>query len=195
MPTEPFLTNVATYFLVACWAAFAAIFLIGKKTAGTTEVRRDRRASVPIAMQGVAFAIVWTFRRHPAVPLIRPALTPYLDFLACALAVAAVIWVLVSVRALGKQWTVAARLVEGHKLVTEGPYRLVRNPIYTGMFGMLLATGIVLTRWPVFVVAIVLFLGTTMWRIGIEEGLLRGQFGAEFEQYRKRVPSALFPGL
>jgi protein-S-isoprenylcysteine O-methyltransferase Ste14 len=195
VPTEPFSTSVATYFLMACWVAFAAVFLIRKKTTGTTEVRRDRRASVPIAMQAVAFAIVWTFRRHPGVPLIAPALTPYLDFFACALAVTTVIWVLVSVRTLGKQWTVAARLVEGHQLVTEGPYRLVRNPIYTGMLGMLLATGIILTRWPVFAVAIVLFLGTTMWRIRIEEGLLRGQFGAEFEQYRKRVPAALFPGL
>jgi protein-S-isoprenylcysteine O-methyltransferase Ste14 len=135
------------------------------------------------------------FRRHPGTPLITPALAPYLDFFACLLALATVIWILISVRALGKQWTVAARLVEGHKLVTQGPYSLVRNPIYSGMFGMLLATGIVLTRWPVFLAAIVLFLATTMWRIRIEEGLLRGQFGVEFEQYCKRVPAALLPGL
>jgi protein-S-isoprenylcysteine O-methyltransferase Ste14 len=192
---EPLSTSAAVYFLVGCWAVFAAIFLIRKRMSPATEIRRDRRASLPIILQGVAFGIVWTFRRHPGVPLIRPALTPYLDSLACALAVAMVIWVLISVRTLGRQWTVAARLVEGHKLVTEGPYSLVRNPIYTGMFGMLLATGIVLTRWPVLVVAIILFLATTMWRIRIEEELLRGQFGAEFEQYRIRVPAALFPGL
>jgi protein-S-isoprenylcysteine O-methyltransferase Ste14 len=196
VPTEPFPTSVAVYFLMACWVAFAAIFLIRKRTQpASTEVRRDRRASRPIALQGVAFAMVWMFRRHPGTPLITPALAPYLDFFACLLALATVIWILISVRALGKQWTVAARLVEGHKLVTQGPYSLVRNPIYSGMFGMLLATGIVLTRWPVFLAAIVLFLATTMWRIRIEEGLLRGQFGVEFEQYCKRVPAALLPGL
>jgi protein-S-isoprenylcysteine O-methyltransferase Ste14 len=196
VPTEPLSTGVAVYFLMACWAAFTAIFLIRKKThVASTEVRRDRRASLPIALQGVAFAIVWMFRRHPGTSLITPALTAYLDFFACALAVATVIWVLISVRTLGKQWTIAARLVEGHKLVTQGPYSLVRNPIYTGMFGMLLATGVVLTRWPAFAAAIVLFLATTMWRIRIEEGLLRGQFGVEFEQYCKRVPAALLPGL
>lgn len=192
---EPISTSVAVYFLLGCWGVFAVIFLIRRSAAPVTEVRRDRRASLPIVLQGVAFAIVWTFRRHPGVPLITPALGPYLDALACVLLVVTVIWVLVSVRTLGRQWTVAARLVEGHKLVTEGPYGLVRNPIYTGMFGMLLATGIILTRWPVLVIAIILFLATTMWRVRIEEKLLREQFGAEFERYCARVPAALFPGL
>ena len=192
---EPISTSVAVYFLLGCWGVFAVIFLIRRSAAPVTEVRRDRRASLPIVLQGVAFAIVWTFRRHPGVPLITPALGPYLDALACVLLVVTVIWVLVSVRTLGRQWTVAARLVEGHKLVTEGPYGLVRNPIYTGMFGMLLATGLILTRWPVLVIAIILFLATTMWRVRIEEKLLREQFGAEFERYCARVPAALFPGL
>ena len=195
MHMEPISTSVAVYFLLGCWGVFAVIFLIRRSAAPVTEVRRDRRASLPIVLQGVAFAIVWTFRRHPGVPLITPALGPYLDALACVLLVVTVIWVLVSVRTLGRQWTVAARLVEGHKLVTEGPYGLVRNPIYTGMFGMLLATGIILTRWPVLVIAIILFLATTMWRVRIEEKLLREQFGAEFERYCARVPAALFPGL
>jgi hypothetical protein len=114
VPTEPLATGVAVYFLMACWAAFAAIFLIRKKTqVASTELRRDRSASLPIAMQGVAFAIVWMFRLHPGTSLITRALTAYLDFFACALAVATLIWVLISVRTLGKQWTIAARLVEG----------------------------------------------------------------------------------
>jgi protein-S-isoprenylcysteine O-methyltransferase Ste14 len=183
------------YFLVFCWLAFAAAFLLRQKSAAGPEIRRDRRAFLPIAIQGVAFAIVWTVRRPHAIPLLTPALSPPLDFLACVLAAATVVWVFFSVRSLGKQWTVAARLIEGHKLVSNGPYSVVRNPIYTGMFGMLLSTGIILTRWPAFIIAIAIFLGATMWRIRIEEGLLRSQFGAEFEQYCKRVPSALLPGL
>jgi protein-S-isoprenylcysteine O-methyltransferase Ste14 len=195
MPMEPFAMTVPFDFLCWCWAAFAAIFLLRKKPVAVTEVRRDRRAFLPIAIQGIAFGIVWSVRRHHGVPLITLALDPYLNVSGCVLAAATVIWVFVSVRALGKQWTVAARLVAGHNLVTSGPYGLVRNPIYTGIFGMLLAAGIILTRWPAFVIAIIIFLGATMWRIRIEEGLLRGQFGAEFEEYCRRVPAALLPGL
>jgi protein-S-isoprenylcysteine O-methyltransferase Ste14 len=193
-PMEPFSTTPALYFVIGCWLAFAAIFLL-RKRAASKEVRRDQRAGLPIAVQGVAFFITWTIRRHAGDPLITPGLNPYLNIFACALALSAVVWVLVSVRTLGKQWTVAARLVEGHKLVMEGPYSLVRNPIYTGMFGMLLATGIILTRWQALLIAIVIFLLATLWRIRVEEDLLRGQFGAEFEEYCKRVPAALLPGL
>jgi protein-S-isoprenylcysteine O-methyltransferase Ste14 len=188
-------TLAPTYFLIACWFAFASIFLLRKKQPSVMEVRRDRSAFVPIAVQGISFGIVWTLRRHQGTALFTAALTPYLDVLACVLAVSSVALVLVSVRTLGKQWTVAARLVEGHNLVTQGPYRVVRNPIYTGMFGMLVATGIVFTRWPALLIAIAIFLAATIRRIRVEERLLSSQFGAEFKQYCEQVPNALLPGL
>jgi protein-S-isoprenylcysteine O-methyltransferase Ste14 len=193
MPSD--LTVGPTYFLISCWCAFAAIFLLRKKPASVTEVRRDRRAIIPIAVQGISFGIVWGVRRHHGAALFTNALAPYLDVLACVLAASSVGFVLISVRTLGKQWTVAARLVQGHNLVTQGPYQVVRNPIYTGMLGMLVSTGIVLSRWPAALIAIAIFLAATMWRIHVEERLLRSQFGAEFEQYCKRVPNALLPGL
>ena len=79
-----------------------------------------------------------------------------------------------AVRRLGKQWAVAAQLVEGHNLVTDGVYRFVRNPIYTGMFGMMLATGLALTRWSVLLAAIPIFALGTYIRVRVEERLLRG---------------------
>ena len=48
---------------------------------------------------------------------------------------------------LGKQWALVARVPEGRKFLTEGPYARVCNPIYSGMFGMLLATGLAVSRW------------------------------------------------
>ena len=78
--------------------------------------------------------------------------------------------------------------------MTEGPYSLVRNPIYTAMFGMLLATGLVATRWPGFIVAIIIFLIGTVIRVRSEEHLLREQFGADFDGYAHRV-RAFIPGI
>jgi protein-S-isoprenylcysteine O-methyltransferase Ste14 len=105
------------------------------------------------------------------------------------------VWMVHSaVRALGKQWAVSARLVEGHQLITAGPYRLVRNPIYTGMFGMMLATGLAVTRWQVLLAATVIFLAGTYIRVRVEERLLRGQFGSDFDDYTRRVP-AVIPGI
>jgi protein-S-isoprenylcysteine O-methyltransferase Ste14 len=84
--------------------------------------------------------------------------------------------------------------MEGHKLATEGPYRFVRHPIYSGMLGMLLATGLVISHWLALIAAIVIcFIGTVI-RIKSEERLLREALGPEFESYARSAP-ALVPGL
>jgi len=108
---------------------------------------------------------------------------------------AASVWLVwAAVRHLGKQWAVAARLVENHKLITTGPYSYVRNPIYTGMLGMLIATGLAMEHWIALIVAVVLFAIGLVIRVRSEEKLLRAAFGEEFEEYARRVPAVL-PGI
>jgi protein-S-isoprenylcysteine O-methyltransferase Ste14 len=82
-------------------------------------------------------------------------------------------------------------VLEGHKLVTEGPYGIVRNPIYAGMFGMLIATGLATSQFAYLVVATAVYrLGTTI-RIRSEEKLLREAFGEQFREYERLVPALL----
>jgi len=113
-------------------------------------------------------------------------------FATVALAIASVWLVAVAVHALGKQWAFQARLVEGHKLITEGPYAYIRNPIYTGMLGMLIATGLAMEHWIALAAAIIVFMIGLVIRVRAEEKLLRAQF--EFEEYANRVPAVL-PGI
>jgi protein-S-isoprenylcysteine O-methyltransferase Ste14 len=96
-----------------------------------------------------------------------------------------------SVRTLGREWSLEARLVEGHRLVTAGPYGMVRHPIYSAMLGKLVATALVLSHWIGLLAGVVLFAIGTAIRIGREEKLLRAQFGAEYEDYARRVPALL----
>ena len=74
-----------------------------------------------------------------------------------------------------------ARVVDGHELITQGPYGIVRNPIYLGMFGLLLATGLAVSRWQGLLAGMTLFLIGTELRIRSEEKLLREAFGAKFD--------------
>ena len=122
---------------------------------------------------------------------IPPAVEIALAIVTMALAVASVWFCSAAIRTLGKQWSLAARVVEGHKLVTEGPYSIVRNPIYTGMFGMLLATGLAVSHWIGLALAIVVFAIGTFIRVRSEERLLREMFGPEFEAYARKVPAVI----
>jgi len=67
----------------------------------------------------------------------------------------------------------------------------VRNPIYTGMFGMLLATGLAVSSWFGLLLAIVVFSIGTAIRVISEERLLREAFGREFDEYASRVPAVI----
>ena len=184
--------------LVLCWIAFAAVFLLRKRPPKEPETKRARLSLLGIILQMCAYFLVWF--QPPGKPFLPPVAVLSggvgIGFSAFTLALAiGSVWLVASaVRTLGKQWAVAARLVEGHKLITAGPYSFVRNPIYTGMLGMLVATGLAMEHWKHLVVAIVLFAIGLVIRVRSEEKLLRAAFGKEFEDYAQRVPAVL-PGI
>jgi protein-S-isoprenylcysteine O-methyltransferase Ste14 len=188
------LDAVALVAVMLCWIGFALPFLFRRKPPEARERKRDRASIVGIVVQGTAYSIVWAWRRPLGEPF-APALGPWgrvaLDVAAVLLASWAVWLVAAAVVVLGKQWSLAARVVEGHELATEGPYRIVRHPIYTAMLAMLVATGIVVGRWPALVVALTLFAVGTLVRVRIEERLLRETFGATYDDYARRVPAVV----
>jgi len=184
--------------VVLCWIAFAAVFLLRKWPPKASEAKRDRLSLLGIFLQMCAYFLVWF--QPPGSPFLPPVAElsgmigiAFAGF-TIALAVGSVWLVASAVRTLGKQWALAARLVEGHKLITEGPYRFVRNPIYTGMLGTLVATGLAMEHWLALIPAFILFAVGLVIRVRSEEKLLRAAFGEEFEEYAKRVPAVL-PGI
>lgn len=181
-----------------CWIFFAGIFLLRKRLPAEPEAMRDRRATFGIALQMLAYFLVWFHPPRTAFLPPVPALSGISGIVFAVLTIslaAASGWLLESaVRTLGKQWALAARLVEGHKLITAGPYAYVRNPIYTGMLGMLIATGLAMEHWVATIVAVVIFFAGLVIRVRTEEKLLRAAFGQEFEDYARRVPAAV-PGI
>ena len=102
--------------------------------------------------------------------------------------------VIKAIRTLGKQWAVAARVIEGHELVTTGPFEVVRHPVYSGLLGMLIATAVAISSWLGLILAAALYLVGTELRIRKEERLMRETFGNAYDEYAKEVP-ALIPGL
>ncbi len=177
------------------WLAFVVVFalFLRRKPPSAPDSKRARTSIVGIALQGVSYLVVWTWRRPPFAPIL--SFTRIVEITAAlltmALAIGSVWFVSAAVRTLGKQWSITARVLEGHKLVTEGPYGIVRNPIYTGMFGMLLATGLAISHWIGLVAAIAVFAIGTAIRVHSEEKLLREAFGAEFDAYTRRVPAVV----
>jgi len=93
------------------------------------------------------------------------------------------------VHSLGRQWRVDAGLSHDHELVTTGPYKLVRHPIYTSMLCLLLGTGFMVTPLWLFLLAVVVFLLGTEIRVRIEDRLLASRFAERFQEYARKVPA------
>jgi protein-S-isoprenylcysteine O-methyltransferase Ste14 len=179
--------------VIVCWLVFFGLFMFRKRSPGAPTTRRERGSVVGIVVQGVAYAAIWMIERPhftPIVPL--PGLLQVVPALAAvALSIFSVWLTMAAVGTLGKEWSYEARLVEGHRLVTQGPYAVVRHPIYSAMLGKLVATALVISHWIGLVAGVVFFAIGTSIRVREEEKLLRSQFGAEYEAYARRVPAIL----
>jgi len=191
-----FWPTLAFVAILISWVAFVITFLGHKKPPTPPEKKRDSSSIVGIVFQGLSYAALWIIRRQWFTPMFGSSKFSEiaLAVLTILLAAASVWFCAAAIRTLGRQWSLAARVVEGHKLVTQGPYSIVRNPIYTGMFGMLLATGLAVSHWIGLTLAVVIFAIGTFIRVRSEERLLREMFATEFDEYARRV-AAVVPFL
>jgi len=80
-----------------------------------------------------------------------------------------------------------------HTVITSGPYRFVRHPMYAGMIFYLFFTPLLLGSWWGLLWGLVL-LGLFAIRIQIEEGTLRRELQG-YNEYAKRVRYRLIPGV
>ena len=73
------------------------------------------------------------------------------------------------------------------RLITTGPYRFTRNPMYLGL--VLVALGITfwVGTWPMFLAPLAAFATANWVHIPFEEQRMRQQFGAAFDAFTGRV--------
>ena len=75
-------------------------------------------------------------------------------------------------------------------LVTDGPFRYVRNPIYLAGITLLLGVGLLYPTWEAkdLVLPLLLLLYFHLAVVQVEEPALRQHFSPTYEEYCKRVP-------
>ena len=89
---------------------------------------------------------------------------------------------------LGRLWSSAITLKEGHRVISTGPYAYVRHPIYTGLITALLATAAAEATVAALVGAALIVFGLWL-KAHAEERFLMVELGADaYGSYCRRVP-------
>lgn len=72
-------------------------------------------------------------------------------------------------------------------LVTDGPFRFSRNPMYLAFTLLVLAGALGVNSWWALIAPLLFWLAAALWYIPHEERVLKALFGADYDTYAKRV--------
>jgi protein-S-isoprenylcysteine O-methyltransferase len=92
---------------------------------------------------------------------------------------------------LGRAFTTQVAITRGHILHTEGVFRYIRHPSYTGLLLYDLGLGIALSDGLAIIALTTLPYWAIHQRIRVEEALLSSHFGAAYDKYRRQTGKLL----
>ena len=179
-------------FIIVCWAVFAAYWAATAASTKRTAERQKWQSRVwYLLLLVLGFALL--LGAVPLDPLTRRIVppSPAVEILAAALCAGGLILAIWARHAIGSNWSGIVTLKRDHELVTGGPYRYVRHPIYSAILLMFLATALAADRLGGFVGFVLCF--ASFWiKLRQEEALMMRHFPDEYPVYRARV-KALVP--
>ncbi|TGQ84090.1 isoprenylcysteine carboxylmethyltransferase family protein [Mesorhizobium sp. M8A.F.Ca.ET.207.01.1.1] len=175
------------WFIYAAW-----ILLIVYLTVQAIGVKRDTEPHL-LQSFGLMLAMIAAFLlpRLPFFAFVNFApVNGMVSSVGMLMTVAGMLFLVWARQSLGRNWSQTVSAKQGHELVTSGPYRYVRHPMYTG--GLLAGIGSAVALGGPFVFLLILLGAIFVWRVGAEDRLMARQFPDEFPTYVERT-KALIP--
>ena len=141
----------------------------------------------------IIFIIIWSL--VPSLlpfwmQLILPSFVRWLGILVDVIVILTMVWVGIH---LGKQVSGTLEIKKGHELVTSGPYKYIRHPMYLVYLVFNLGLLIVCLNL-IAIVIIIIGILVLIPRMRSEEQMMIEQFGEPYREYMKRT-GRLFPKI
>lgn len=181
------------YLFPAMWLSYVTYWWA--KSTNVKAAERHEPASsriVRLILMACAVALLWA--SSVPLPLLNERFLPpgaWCFWIGAAVAGGGLLFSVWARRHLGKNWSQAVAVKEGHELITSGPYALVRHPIYTGLLLGLLGSAVAGGEWR-GLLAVALVFGALWNKLKLEERWMREHFGESYAAYSRRV-AALVP--
>ena len=174
------------------WCVFLLVWLITGFATKRTE-RKEEGWKTAVRSVVICGMIYFLYFSPPALAWLHQRVVPDTEAWHAAgvtltfLGVAFAIWARL---ALGSNWSAKVTIKRDHELIVRGPYRIVRNPIYTGMFLALAGTAAGLGQVRHFL-PLPIMTALWTWKTMQEQQLLREQFGDAYAAYCQKVKAVI----
>lgn len=181
--------TIDNLILVACWVAFLVVWLVSSFSTKRTLSRGNSFGLFGIVLRvGVLAVVYFIVKENPAwlSAYNNPGAThPLLGVAGVACALLGIGFAIWSRMYLGSNWGMPMSVKEQPELVTSGPYRYLRHPIYVGVLLAILGSALVSGVWwvGVFAAAAIYFAVSAH----KEETLMLHTFPDTYPAYQKRT--------
>ncbi|MGA2914308.1 MAG: isoprenylcysteine carboxylmethyltransferase family protein [Methanoregula sp.] len=189
--------TMVTYLqiIAGIWAVFMAFLFIPALQVGAPVERRSSRYiqwSFIIAI--IVMILVIILARYESQTLALRVIpdSPVAGITGIVLTIAGLGFSAWARRHLGKYWSSMVMVKVGHRIIRTGPYRIVRNPMYTGLLIAFVGAAIAIGELLAFV-ALIIGIVSVLVKIKAEEEILLEKFGEEYLQYKRDVGAAIIP--
>ena len=157
--------------------------------AGKEAAEREGRLSLmlrPVIFLGMLVLIVYYIIADAESSWMSLSLPNWLRWMGVGLGIVSLtllFWVHDTLR---EFWSTTLRIQDRHDLITEGPYRWVRHPMYSALRLLFFGLSLISAVWPLLVLAVVMvpFFNRV---VGKEEAMMIEQFGNEYRNYMGRT--------
>jgi protein-S-isoprenylcysteine O-methyltransferase Ste14 len=169
------------------WIAFEIWLVIRDKSRGqgkTTADKGTRCFNFIAITAGITGAAILSGYSRFFFPGGRTIPVFYIGLAIMLMGMAVRFW---AVATLGAAFRTTVETHNDQKVVSDGPYRLVRHPSYSGWILVCCGYGIALQNWLSLLVAVILPLAALLYRIHVEEAALVSAFGSDYIEYKKHT--------
>jgi protein-S-isoprenylcysteine O-methyltransferase len=180
-------SSIFIWIIYAIW-----LIVVVYLTVSAISVKQETKGHL-LQSFGLMFAIIAAFLL-PFLPIFRflnyAPVNPILSSIGLILCLAGMAFLVWGRQRLGRNWSQTVSIKKEPELVTSGPYRYVRHPIYAG--GLAAAFGSAIVCGGAWIFLLVILGAIFLYRVGAEDRLMEQQFPNEYPAYKKRT-KALIP--
>jgi protein-S-isoprenylcysteine O-methyltransferase Ste14 len=172
--------------IAVCWLCFIGFWLISAFGAKQTISRGGRGSVVPrVAVVIAAMAMTSLNAAGVRGPHTPAELDRALGVVGVALCITGVVFAIWARVHLGRNWGMPMSVKADPELITSGPYRLVRHPIYTGV--MVALGGSALVNGMGWWIVVAAFAAYFLHSASSEEREMARRFPSRYPQYQART--------